>query len=119
MDIKSSPKKYASILCNKVSKFYNNTEYFEQVLSQSIKIVSNYAKDCREWRTVLVPPLVSKAEIEVIGKMLPKDASWQFAQFQPGTCIDQSYNEISPYTDSEINDLVDFAKTFIPKANLR
>lgn len=119
MDIKSSPAKYASVLCNKVSKFYNNTEYFEQVLSQSIKIVSNYAEDCREWRTVLVPPLVSKEEIEIIGKMLPKDASWQFAQFQPGTCIDKSYNEISPYTDSEINDLVDFAKTFIPKANLR
>ncbi len=119
MDIKSSPKKYATILCNKVSKFYNNAEYFCKNLQESIKIISSYPTECREWRTVLVPPLVSKEEIEIIGKMLPKDASWQFAQFQPGNCIDKTYNEISPYTDSEITKLVDFAKTFIPKASLR
>ncbi len=119
MDIKSSPLKYASILCNKVSKFYNNEEYFEQILSQSIKIISSYPPEAREWRTVLVPTLVSKEEIKIMAQMLPSNASWQFAHFQPGNCILPEYNEITPYTDSEINELVEVAKTYIEKAELR
>jgi len=119
MDLKTTPEKYASVLCNKVSKFYNNTEYFFKNLQESIKIISSYPQDCREWRTVLVPPLVSKDEIKIMAQMLPTDATWQFAQFQPGNCICPEYNNITPYTDSEIQDLVDFARTFIPNANLR
>jgi pyruvate formate lyase activating enzyme len=51
--------------------------------------------------------------------LLPKDASWRFAPFRPGTCVDPEMNEQAPYTDEEMRKLVAFAQTFIPGAELR
>ena len=54
-----------------------------------------------------------------MAKLLPVDASWQFAQFMNQNCLDPSYNDIYPYTDAEAKELIDYAKTFIEGANLR
>ena len=45
-----------------------------------------------------------------MAELLPEDASWQFAQFKNENCLDPSYNNIAPYIDSEINELIDYAK---------
>lgn len=119
MDLKTSPQKYATILCNPKSKFYNNEEYFFNNLKKSIQIISNFPQENREWRTVLVPNLVTKEDIQIMAKMLPSDAIWQFAQFQGGNCIDSSYNSLTPYTDAQLNELIDYAKTFISSSFLR
>jgi hypothetical protein len=34
-------------------------------------------------------------------------------------CLDQSYNDIYPYTDSEVKELIDYAQTFVKGAALR
>ena len=60
-----------------------------------------------------------KEDIKNMSTILPQDASWQFAQFQNQNCIDPSYNEIYPYSDTEATDLINYAKTFIPGASLR
>lgn len=119
MDIKTSPARYATLICGENSSFYNNSDYFEKVLKESAELAATYPSDCREWRTVLVPGLVTKEDIAEMAKLLPQDASWQFAQFMNKNCLDPSYNEIYPYTDQEAAELIDYAKTLIKNANLR
>lgn len=119
MDIKTSPERYASLICNKQSKFYNNTKHFVDLVTRSVKLVASLPADCREFRTVLVPPLVTKFDILAMSSILPKDASWQFAQFRNENCLDPAYNEIYPYTDNEAAQLIEFAKSLIPGAILR
>ena len=58
-------------------------------------------------------------DIEQMAKLLPKDASWQFAQFMNKNCLDPDYNDIYPYTDEEANEIVDYAKLLISGSNLR
>lgn len=117
MDIKTSPSRYGQTLCIKNS--VTDTSFFEQLLQESINIISQYPSDQREWRTVLVPGLVEKKDIKVMADLLPENASWQFAQFQNGGCLDQKYNTLTPYSPLEIEDLISYAKTFIPGAELR
>ena len=119
MDIKTSPSRYSTLICGDKSPFFGNSDYFEKVLKESADLVAAYPADCREWRTVLVPGLVTKDDIAEMSKLLPQDASWQFAEFRNGNCLDPSYNEISPYTDAEVKELIDFAKEFVEGASLR
>lgn len=117
MDIKTSPERYPQTMCIKNS--VTDTNFFTDLLKQSCQIISSLNKENREWRTVLVPDLVTKEDIKNMAQLLPEDASWQFAQFQGGNCIDSSYNNLTPYTDKEINELISYAKTLIPGATLR
>ena len=119
MDIKTTPERYATDICNKVSKFAGNGPHFASLIKRTADIVATLPSDCREWRTVLVPGLVTKEDLKNMAAVLPQDASWQFAQFRNENCIDPAYNEIYPYTDKEAQDLVDYAKTLIPGAELR
>lgn len=119
MDIKTSPARYSRELCRPLSKYFGNDNYFIESLTESIKLLSNLPADSREFRTVLVPPLIQKEDIYNIAQLLPKDASWQFAQFRNQNCLNPEFNKISPYLDSEIKELIDFAKSMIPGAALR
>ena len=119
MDIKTTPARYATLICGEKSPFFGKSDYFEKVLRESAEIVATYPADCREWRTVLVPGLVTKDDITEMAKLLPADASWQFAQFMNKNCLDPDYNDIYPYTDAEVNEIVDYAKTLISGSNLR
>lgn len=119
MDIKTTPSRYSTLICGGASPLYGKTDFFEKVLKESADLVAAYPADCREWRTVLVPGLVTKDDIAEMSKLLPQDASWQFAEFRNGNCLDPSYNEISPYTDAEVKELIEYAQTFVKGANLR
>ena len=119
MDIKTTPARYATLICGNKSPYFNNSDYFEKVLRESAEIVAAYPADCREWRTVLVPGLVTKEDISEMAKLLPEDASWQFAQFRNENCLNPAYNEIYPYTDAEVKELVDYAKSLINGSALR
>ena len=119
MDYKTSPERYSETMCPAFSKLYGNKEIFEKKVLRCIELVSALPKERREWRTVMVPGLITKKDLEVMAGFLPEDASWQFAQFMNGNCIDPSYNNLDPYTDAELKELVSFAKTLIPGAELR
>ncbi len=114
MDIKTSPYKYSSLMCN-----FGNEEFFTEKLAKSAALISKMESSQREWRTVLVPGLVEKADIKNMAAILPEDASWQFAQFRNGNCLNPAYNDLTPYTDSEITSLIEYAKSFISGAELR
>ena len=119
MDIKTSPSRYSTLICGDASPYFGKSEYFEKVLKESAELVAAYPADSREWRTVLVPGLVTKEDIKAMAELLPQDASWQFAQFMNQNCLDPSYNDIYPYSDQEAAELIDYAKTLIEGANLR
>lgn len=119
MDIKTSPARYSTLICGENSSFFGNNDYFQKVLNESAELVTAYPADSREWRTVLVPGLVTKEDIAAMAELLPQDASWQFAQFLNQNCLDPSYNDIYPYSDTEAAELIDYAKTLIPGASLR
>lgn len=117
MDIKTSPDRYCTELLAR--KVINEKNHMVNQLKKSIELISAYPSDCREFRTVLVPPLIQADDIKAIASVLPKDASWQFAQFRNEGCINPAYNEILPYTDRQINELITIAKSQIPGAALR
>ena len=119
MDIKTSPKNYAHQICPNFSKFFQKEDYWEKTIKESANLVAKLPCNQREYRTVLVPNLVSKDDIKTMANLLPKDASWQLAQFQNKNCLDATYNNITPYTDLEIGELVEYAKSLIPGAELR
>lgn len=115
MDLKTSPARYAYDIC----KTENNDFCFEKILSNSIEIIKAYDKTCCEWRTVLVPTLTEREDIKNMASFLPKDACWQFAQFQNTNCLNKDFNNLLPFSDAQANELVEYAKSFIPNAHLR
>jgi pyruvate formate lyase activating enzyme len=110
LDVKTSPCRYALLSPGKD---------FGKEIARSIQIVSALPTEAREFRTVLVPPLVSETDVKKIALLLPKDASWFFSPFKTGGCLDEAYDEIRPYTDAETARLVDAARQIIPNARLR
>lgn len=116
MDIKTSLEKTGLLM-----PFADNDqiEKTKDAIKQSINIISKLSPEKREFRTVLVPPLIDKNDIEKIAALLPKDASWQFAQFRNENCIDSTYNEIAPYIEKDVIELVNHGKQYISGAILR
>ena len=119
MDIKTSPARYAKEICNPSSPFYEKSKYWEKKIKRCVDLAAAFPPEAREYRTVLVPPLVQKEDIKNMAEILPKDTSWQFAQFRNENCLNPAYNDILPYSDTEAAELVEYAKTFIDGAALR
>lgn len=116
LDVKTSPQRY-NLLCG--NNINIDSTILEKAIKKSISIVSTLPSNSREFRTVLVPTLITNSDIKNIGELLPKDASWQFAPFRNDNCLDKSYNEKMPYIQKEMDELISYAQTFIPNAKLR
>lgn len=111
LDVKTSPERYAELGAE--------GEVLGEKISRSIKIVSALPCERREFRTVLYPPILGKREVERIARILPKDASWFFAQFQNESCLSPEAEKVAPYSDGQAEELVSLAKRFVPNATLR
>ena len=116
LDVKTSLEKYKVLM---PFADENQIDKIKKAITDSIKILSVFPANKREFRTVLIPSLINQADIQKIANLLPKDASWQFAQFRNENCLDTTYNEMSPYTEKDALELVEFAKSIIPQAQLR
>lgn len=114
MDIKTSPEKYELLTGDD-----KNIPQIAEKLKESISIISSYPQEAREFRTVLVPSLVTEHDIKKIAAILPEDAVWYFAQFQNKSCLSQEYEKIQPYNDTDTAALIKLAQSFIPNAKLR
>lgn len=117
MDIKTSVAKLGLLLPNL------DQESINKILADKVKrtaeLVASLPREAREYRTVLVPPLVDEKDIIEMATFLPKDASWKFAQFRNDNCLDPLYNNVSPYSQAEAEALVKIAANLIPGAELR
>lgn len=118
MDIKTSPARYAQELC-KIKNSETASNSIQQALLKSINLLKQLSTEQREFRTVLVPALVTKNDIIEIAKLLPQDAKWRFAQFKNENCLNNEYTKLVPYSDSQITELINTAKTIIADSELR
>lgn len=116
MDIKTSPNRYGEELFSE-KKINNNN--FPNLLNQTIELIETNSKIKTEYRTVLVPHLITKNDIEAIASILPKNAIWMFSNFENFNCLNPKFNNILPYTNEESKELVEHAKKIIKNAALR
>ncbi|MFI3257462.1 MAG: anaerobic ribonucleoside-triphosphate reductase activating protein [Spirochaetales bacterium] len=110
IDIKTTPEKYSLV---------GFTGSAHDLLSESIAIAAGLGLSNIEFRTVLVPNLVAKGDIQTMATLLPAGAMWYFAPFQNMGCLDPLYNAMAPYGPAEMNEIINIAKQYIPKACLR
>ncbi len=109
VDLKTNPDNYSLL------KYSGDAK---ENLIKTISILEKNNVD-HEFRTVLCPPLIGKLDIEAITKLIQKESKWFFANFRNDNCLDESYNDVMPYTDKEITELVEYAKSFVVNAVLR
>ncbi len=118
LDVKTSPDNYSALLPGTLLDA-NAEEQLANAIKNSIQLVSSLPANRREFRTVLVPPLISEKEIKAIGQLLPTDASWKFAGFRNDHCADRLYEHVTPYLSAETDALITLAKEYVPQATLR
>ncbi|CEM61901.1 anaerobic ribonucleoside-triphosphate reductase activating protein [Treponema phagedenis] len=120
IDIKTSPKRYGILMPVDSPQ---TAAFAEKALLKSLSLLVQPEKAARpltvEYRTVLVPKLITETEIKTIAALLPKTADWKLAPFLPGECLDPLWNAALPYSRSELEALVRLAQSLIPSAELR
>jgi len=74
-----------------------------------------------EYRTTLYPPVVDLAGIESIGGMLHHKSSWVLQQFRPrlGLLGGNWVNEVVPYEDEALDQMLAKAREFVPDTQMR
>ncbi len=117
LDVKTSIERYGELF-PKMSD--TALERVKEAFLKSLNILDDIKEKIEiEYRTVLVPNLVTKTEILAIANILPKTAVWRLAQFVPGVCLNPEWNSVKPYSLSQAEELTQIAKTIIPDTELR
>lgn len=117
LDVKTSPERYNELF-PKIPVF--EFEKLKNKFLKTLEILREYQKKIDvEYRTVLVPNLVSEKEIKTIAAYLPHEAVWRLADFVPGHCLNDEWNSIKPYTIEKLHQLLETAVKIIPNTELR
>ena len=119
LDVKTSPDRYIELMPDTV---HDEIAVANKIIKSLHILREEQAKNkdfLVDYRTVLVPNLVNEAEIRTMASFLPKTATWSFAEFIQGSCLNPSWNSIKPYSTEEITHLVELAKSFVKGAKLR
>lgn len=123
VDIKTAPACYNELKFCSPAGTASAAQQPEEAIKRTLMILQQKKTFCRpveiEYRTVLVPPLVTAKEIGTISELLPADAAWFFAPFLPGNCLNPAWNAVCPYTQAETEKLILFAQTKISNSRLR
>lgn len=119
IDIKTSPTRYIELM----GSDQINAENVSQKIIASLNILRDFKRDhpnfIVDYRTVLVPTLVGEREIKEMADFIPKDASWNFAEFMNGNCLKAEWNKLAPYSSVEVEKLIKIAKSKVQHAKLR
>lgn len=106
MDIKSSYRKYSHFIDKK-----QNLEEMIKRVSESINYIMDSGIDY-EFRTTIVPELVTKADIEIIAKeIIPNAKIYYLNQFRPQITLDTKYNDVLPYSDNELKEMAEICNS--------
>lgn len=87
-------------------------------IMHSIDIIRQSGIDY-EFRTTVVPILMSKKDVEEIISDLQGSKKYAIQQFRPDYTLDKKYAKIRPYDDKVILDLAETAKKFIDVVTVR
>lgn len=102
MDIKSSYEKYAL--------FLDKNENIDKILVKIAESI-DYIMTCGanyEFRTTVVPSLVTKNDIEYIAeKIIPNAKRYFLNQFRPQITLDKHFQNTKPYSDSDLQEMAE------------
>jgi len=96
----------------------------EKAVRRSIKVLVQSGIDF-ELRTTVVPTLHAKKDLMdlaiQISAIIPQPSSlrWCLQQFRPESCLDSSFEEITPYSRTELEGILKAVKNYMPGAELR
>jgi pyruvate formate lyase activating enzyme len=92
-------------------------DILEKVL-QSIELIRNSEVE-REFRTTVVPMIHSPSDVASIAEMLAGEVRYALQHFSPRATIDPRYAELKPFTDEDMQVMLEQARRFIPGAVVR
>ncbi|MCF7820015.1 MAG: anaerobic ribonucleoside-triphosphate reductase activating protein [Candidatus Pacebacteria bacterium] len=88
-------------------------------IAKSVKMIAG-SKIGHEFRTTVLPQLLSPADIEKMAKYLPKNSKWYLQQFKSESdLVNMNYKKFSAYSDKDMESLVNIAKKYIKNTNWR
>lgn len=110
MDIKTSKERYSEGVGVKVN--------IAQI-DESINIIKNSGVDY-EFRTTVVPEIVTKQDVEKIASWLGSDTKkYCLQQFVPIKVLDEKYYKVTPYLKPDLIEMGEIARTVITDVEVR
>ncbi len=87
-------------------------------LKESIKLLIQGKVDY-EFRTTLVPSLITAGEIKEIGKAIRGAKRWVLQEYQPKSARNEAYRQLKPYKKEEVEYFVSLGKEYIEEVYYR
>lgn len=110
MDIKANLENYEKVVELKVNK---------ENIEKSIELIKNSGIDY-EFRTTVIPGLVGKKELFLIGKWLKGSKKFSIQNFRNRMpTIKKEMQEIAPYSKEELKELAELVKPFFDKVEIK
>lgn len=110
MDIKSSLENYEATVGIKCDL---------KKIKKSVKIIID-SKLAYEFRTTLVPGLVSENDLIKIAYLIKGAEAWYLQKFRPQkNLVNYEFEKIKPYTDLEMKTMLGAVKKYVKKSELR
>ncbi len=107
MDVKTCPEKYGVLGARNTSG-----------LMRSVSILKT-GKVAYEFRTTVVPELVTQEDIACIGDLVKGAKTHAFQQFVPQDLLDKKYELLAPYAPERINEFAETMKFFAERVVIR
>jgi pyruvate formate lyase activating enzyme len=109
MDIKAPLPKYSRV---------TSTEVDTNLIKKSIQIVGSSGKDY-EFRTTLVPILLTKNDIREIAKMIEGAKRYVLQKFVPQNAKDPTLRTLKPFGRQEVEEMITLAKEYVKGCDYR
>jgi pyruvate formate lyase activating enzyme len=109
MDIKAPLEKYKDVV---------NSDVDLNKIQKSVDIIRD-SKIEYEFRTTIVPGLLSAGDVLTICNWLKGSKRFYIQQFRPVTTLDKKYESVSPYTQEELETFGKMAKPFFTICGVR
>lgn len=110
MDIKASPEKYDLV---------TGVQPDLSEIRKSIRVIRE-SELPHEFRTTVVPELITLEDIPKMGELIRGTAKWFLQKFKPDAdLINKSYQKITPYTDKEMEKMKELALEYVKECEIR
>lgn len=115
MDIKSSLENYLAI--TKVRSFFSD-KCLTFVIQKSVDLIRNSGVDY-EFRTTVVPKLITEKEVKKIGEWLCGAKAYYLQQFRKETALDKKWRKVNPYPDEKLLEMRKIVQPYFDEVGVR
>lgn len=107
LDVKTALDQYPDLGAKDTSNFL-----------RSVEILKRDAVEY-EFRTTAVPGFVSEQNIEEIGEIVKGGRRFALQQFTPGDTLDETFNDVKPYTKTQLTCFAETMKRYVREVVIR